>query len=123
MLKSASLAKLERLLGMVREAEEARLAGALAKIAACRARVAQLRREIEESCIDWTSGGGHLVAANMVAASRWSIRLAELADAEEARRVILETESAAIHTRLRAQGGGGGDVGKGAKRGTQIDRA
>jgi hypothetical protein len=96
----AALVRLQRLLGMVRTAEELRLAGVTTKIAACRARAGELRREIECQCIDPQSPGGALVAADMVARSRWSTSLAARADAEEARAVAMEAEAAALRVCL-----------------------
>ena len=95
-MKSAVLIRLKNLLGMVRTAEESRLSGAMAEIAACHSRAAQLRQEIGGPCRGVASRGDPLVAADMVAASHWMLRLAERADAEEARAVTLEAEAAVI---------------------------
>ena len=96
-MKSAALARLQRLLGAASAAEAARLAGVLAEIARRRARAARLRREIGIS-------GGEAApepsAAGLAAASRWGLRLAERARAEEARAGALEVEAEAIRPRL-----------------------
>jgi hypothetical protein len=71
----------------------------LADIARCRARAVRLRREIGVSG-GAAAGAGPLVAAELAAASRWDLRLAERARAEEARAGALEVEAAAIRPRL-----------------------
>ena len=96
-MKSAALSRLQRLLGAASAAEAARLAGMLAEIARCRARAARLRGEIG------VSGGAaapELSAADLAAASRWGLRLAERAGAEEARAGALEVEAETIRPRL-----------------------
>lgn len=95
-MKSAAILKLQRLLGMVRMAEESRLARAMAEIAACRARATELRLEIGRPGTGATTPGEQLAAAEMIAASRWTQRLAERADTEDARAVVLEAASVAM---------------------------
>ena len=99
-MKSAALARLQRLFGAASAAEAARLAGVLAQIAHCRDRAARLRREIGLSGGGAAPGAGPLVAAELAAASRWGIRLAERARAEEARAGALEVEAETIRPRL-----------------------
>ncbi|MEE8454231.1 MAG: hypothetical protein V3R90_05665 [Limibaculum sp.] len=104
-MKSAALARLQRLLGAASAAEAARLAGVLAQSARCRARAARLRGEIGVSVGEPGPGAGPLVApdlsgAELAAASRWDLWLAERARAEEARAGALEVEAAAIRPRL-----------------------
>jgi len=99
-MKSAVLLRLQRLLAMARRAEESRLAGALAEIAGCCTRAARLRQEIGGPSADAASGGDLPAAADMIAASRWVLWLAERAGAEEARAVALETEAAIFRGRL-----------------------
>jgi len=99
-VKSAVLARLQRLLGAASAAEAARLAGVLAQTARCRARAVQLRREIGLSGGAAAPGAGPLAAAELAAASRWGLRLAERARAEEARAGALEVEAEAIRPRL-----------------------
>jgi hypothetical protein len=96
-VKSAVLARLQRLFGAASAAEAARLAGVLAQIDRCRSRVARLRGEIG------VSGGGaapELSVAELAAASRWGLRLAERARAEEVQAGELEVEADAIRPRL-----------------------
>ena len=95
-MTSAALLKLQRLLGMVRTAEESRLARAMAEIAACHARAARLRREAVEAGLGVASSGDRLAATDLVAGSRWVRRLAQRAGAEEARAVALGPEAAVI---------------------------
>ncbi len=97
-MKSAVLARLQRLLGAARAAEAARLAGALAQTARCRGRAARLRGEIGASA--GAPGAGPMVAAELAVASRWDLRLAESARAEDARAGALEAEAAALRPRL-----------------------
>ena len=108
-MKSAALVKLQRLLGVASNAEASRLAGVMAEIAACRVRAARLRREIGSSgaasAQSSAPGGGRLVAGELVAAelavaSRWGLRLAERARAEDARAAGLEVEAETIRPRL-----------------------
>jgi hypothetical protein len=99
-VNSAALDRLERLLGVASAAEAARLAGVLAQTARCRARAARLRGEIGVSGWAAAPGAGPPAAAELAAASRWGLRLAERARAEEARARALETEAAAIRPRL-----------------------
>jgi hypothetical protein len=99
-VKSAALARLQRLLGAASAAEAARLAGVLAQSARCRARAARLRGKIGTSVGEPGPGAGPLSAAELAAASRWDLRLAERARAEEARAGALEAEAAAIRPRL-----------------------
>jgi len=99
-MKSAALARLQRLLGAASAAEAARLAGVLAETARCRDRAARLRGEIGVSRREAAPGAGRLAAADLSAASRWDLRLAERARAEEARAGALEEEAEAIRPRL-----------------------
>ncbi len=99
-MKSAALARLQRLLGAASAAEAARFAGVLAQTARCRARAAQLRREIDLSGGAAAPGAGPLAAAELVAASRWGLWLAGRARAEDARAGALEVEAEAIRPRL-----------------------
>jgi hypothetical protein len=99
-MNSAALVRLQHLLGMVRTAEELRLAGVTAEIAARRRHAGELRREIERGFIDVQSPDDTLVAADLVARSRWSLSLAERADAEEARAVAMGVEVAALRVCL-----------------------
>ncbi len=99
-MKSAVLARLQRLLGAASAAEAARLAGVLAQTARCRARAARLRNEIGVSTGEPAPGAGPPTAAELAAALRWDHRLAERARAEEARAAALEVEAAAIRPRL-----------------------
>lgn len=99
-MKSAALARLQRLLGAASAAEAARLAGVLAQSARCRARAARLRGEIGVSGRETAPDARPLSAAELAAASRWDLRLAERARAEEARAGALEAEAAAIRPRL-----------------------
>ncbi len=99
-MNSAVLARLQRLLGAASMAEAARLSGVQADIARCRARAARLRREIGVSGRAAAPGAGALAAAELAAASRWGLRLAERARAEEARAGTLEVEAEAIRPRL-----------------------
>jgi hypothetical protein len=95
-MKSTALIRLKGLLGMAGTAEKSRLFGVKADITACHPRAGRLRREIGGPWVDGASRGDILVAADMVAASHWMLRLAERADAEEARAVTLETEAVVI---------------------------
>jgi len=95
-MKSAVLARLQRLLGAASAAEVARLAGVRAKIARHRARAARLRGEIGAGA----GVSGLPVAAELAAVLRWDLRLAERARAEEAGAAALEVEAAAIRPRL-----------------------
>jgi hypothetical protein len=99
-MKAASLARLQRLLGMARNAEALRLAGVMAEIAACRGRAARLRGEIGGAGVAVAQGDGSQVGADLAAVSRWGLRLAERASAEEVRAMELEAEAAAIRPRL-----------------------
>ena len=96
-MKSAALSRLQRLLGAASAAEAARLAGVLAEIARCRACAARLRGEIG---VSGGAAGPELSVAELAAASRWGLRLAERARAEEARARALEAEAEAIRPRL-----------------------
>ena len=110
-MKSAVLARLQRLLGAASAAEAARLAGVLAQTARCRGRAARLRGEIGGPAGQPGPGAGPLVApelsaAELAAVLRWDLRLAERARAEDARAGALEVEAAALRPRLaRAVGG------------------
>jgi hypothetical protein len=99
-MKSAALSRLQRLLGAASAAEAARLAGVLAETARCRARANRLRGEIDGSGGAAAPGARRLAAAELAAASRWGLRLAERARAEDARAEALEVEAEAIRPRL-----------------------
>jgi phage terminase Nu1 subunit (DNA packaging protein) len=82
-----------------------RLAGVMAEITACRDRAASLRGEIGIAGVAAMRGDGRQVAADLAAAARWGLRLAERARAEEARAMELEAEAEAIRPCLaRASG-------------------
>jgi hypothetical protein len=99
-MKAVAIVRLHRLLGLARNAEALRLAGVMAKMAACRGRAARLRGEIGGAGVAATQGDGRQVAADLAAVSHWGLRLDERARAEEARAMELEAEAAAIRRRL-----------------------
>jgi hypothetical protein len=99
-MKSSALSRLQHLLEMASAAEASRLAGVLAEIAACRDRAARLRGKIDGSEGSEAPGGASLAVAEMAAASRWGLRLAERACAEELHAIALEAEAKAIRPRL-----------------------
>ena len=103
--RTETLARLHRAAAAARAAEEARLAGLTAEIAACRARADALRRSIAEPA--GTSGNGApalsgqpMQAADLAAAARWRDRLAREARADLARAEALATEAEAARSRL-----------------------
>ncbi|MFQ5565664.1 MAG: hypothetical protein ACE5EU_04805 [Paracoccaceae bacterium] len=96
-MNSATLARLQRLFAAASAAETASLAGVLAEISRTRDRAARLRREIDLSGGNVAQGPS---AAELAAASRWSLRLAERVRSEEARAGVLEAEAEAIRPRL-----------------------
>jgi len=103
-MTSAALFRLCRLLGVVVTAEKARLAGVLARRDACLRRARTLRGEIGAGAGLQAAARG-AGAADLAAAARWCLRLAERARAEEARAVALEAEAEAIRGSLaRATG-------------------
>ena len=99
-MKSSALSRLQHLLEMASAAEASRLGGVLAEIAACRDRAARFRGQIDVSGGSGAPGGASLAAAELAAASRWGLRLAERARAEELRAMALEAEAEAIRPRL-----------------------
>jgi hypothetical protein len=99
-MKFTALSRLQHLLELASAAEASRLAGVLAEIAACRDRAAGLRGQIGGSGASGAPGGAPLSAAELAAASRWRLLLAERARAEEARAEALEVEAQAVRARL-----------------------
>ena len=103
--RTETLARLHRAAAAARAAEEARLAGLTAEIAACRERADALRRLIaepaatggREACV---MAGQPMQPADLAAAARWRDRLTSEARAELARIVTLAAEAEAARSRL-----------------------
>jgi hypothetical protein len=99
-MKSAPLAKLCRLFGLVRMAEETHLARAMAEIAACHDRATRFRLDGRDAGLAAMSIRDAPAAADLVAVSRWVRRLDQRADDEGARAAALDVEVAVIRDRL-----------------------